>query len=221
MSHLQEKLSAGATVLVMLAAGLLSCTSTDENGEALIVGPDVVALGGAYQFFGTIDSDLTTDCGTATSGTASEDTSTTTSTTSSSDSSDSVYAVDTYIQFENGETLLIKFEYEQSEETFRLQPTTTSTSTCPTTDFVNCNGTVGVNPTCETVDNVTCGGANAFIFASRVPSVSFQASSGIVDWSNGLRLNSSQNGVAFASLEFEMVSTSGSVFTGNVTCLEN
>ena len=80
---------------------------------------------------------------------------------------------------------------------------------------------MGVNPTCETVDNVTGGGANAVIFASRVPSVSFQASSGIVDWSNGLRLNSSQNGVAFASLEFEMVSTSGSVFTGNVTCLEN
>ena len=123
MSHLQEKLCVSATVLAVLAASLLNCTTTDENGEALIIGPDVVALGGAYQFFGTIDSDLTTDCGTATSGTASEDTSTTTttSTSTSTDSSDSVYAVDTYIQFENGETLLIKFEYEQSEETFRLQ----------------------------------------------------------------------------------------------------
>lgn len=118
-----------------------------------------------------------------------------------------------------GETLLIKFTYDEDQESFRMVPSSSTAQTCPTTDFISCNGTDGVNPTCETTDNISCGGANSFIYTSKLPLVTFQASSGTIDWNNGFTVNSSGSGVEFMDLEFDMVSATGAIFSGTVRCV--
>ena len=209
-----------------VSASLLSCTSESEELKATLIGPADVVSGGAQIFTSTIDTQLTTSCGTASA--ASTDTSdtsgtsgTTSSPSSSPDSSSTVtkYTINAYIQFMLGETLLIKFTYDEDQESFRMVPSSSTAQTCPTTDFISCNGTDGVNPTCETTDNISCGGANSFIYTSKLPLVTFQASSGTIDWNNGFTVNSSGSGVEFMDLEFDMVSATGAIFSGTVRCV--
>ncbi|MCB1309102.1 MAG: hypothetical protein KDK30_13010 [Leptospiraceae bacterium] len=227
--HLIRNRAVRKRALPLLATGLallLACSESDEYGEALLIGPAAESLGGVYQFNAPIDNGLTTECGSATvaSGTSSDSSSAESSSSSSSTSSDSSstetqFDINSYIQFEDGQVLFMKYTYDSEEESFRMTPTTSNVSTCPTTDFINCNGTDGVNPTCDTVDNVTCGGSSTFIFTSTAPELSFQATSGSVSWEDGFSLNTDKNGVAMTELEFEMVDDTGSIFTGTLFCV--
>lgn len=205
-----------ASALVLFLYG--ACTNDEERADALLLGPAASGVGGLYQFIAEVDNTLTSTCGSASSGTSeSGDSSESSDSSSSSNSNSDTYAINSFYQFETGETLFMKYDYDRRKESFRLTPVTSSVQTCFTTDFINCNGVDG-NPTCETTDGVSCGGSNTFIFTSLVPVLSFQAQSGIIKWDRGFRLNGEQNEVAFADLEFEMVGN-GSVFSGRVTCI--
>lgn len=211
-------------IAIALTAGLMfSCTDDSENMDASLIGPLATEFGGLFRFTGPIDNTLTTSCGTVSAG--STDTSSSDSSTSSSSSSSSEdqteFSINSFYQFQNGESLFLKYTYSTTEESFRLTPTTSSVQTCFTTDFTNCNGSDG-NPTCETIDGVSCGGSSTFIFTSVVPVLAFQARTGTIRWDEGFRLNSEQNSVVLADLEFDMVGTDGvSLFQGEVRCLNN
>lgn len=216
--------SGGAMLALALALALgLACSSDDETMDATLVGPLASELGGVFRFTGEVDNTLTTSCGTASAGTtdsssSSGDSSSSSSSSSSSDSEDE-FSINSFYQFQNGESLFLKYTYDRRDDSFRITPTTSSVQTCFTTDFVNCNGSDG-NPTCETTDGVSCGGSSTFIFTSLVPTIAFQASSGTIRWDGGFRLNSEQNEVVLADLEFDMVGTdNASLFQGRVRCL--
>ena len=208
-------ISGALTLPVALALALgLACSSDDENLDATLVGPLASSVGNAYRFFAEVDNTLTTSCGTATAGSSDSSSS---GDSSSSDSDE--FSINSFYQFRNGESLFLRYTYDRRDDSFRITPTTSSVQTCFTTDFVNCNGSDG-NPTCETTDGVSCGGSSTFIFTSLVPTIAFQASSGTIKWSGGFRLNSEQNEVVLADLEFDMVGTdNASLFQGRVRCL--
>ncbi|MCB1172002.1 MAG: hypothetical protein KDK39_00480 [Leptospiraceae bacterium] len=205
--------------LIMLTA----CSSSTDELDAQLIGPADLVTGSLQVFKTSVDSDLTTSCGTATASTSSSSSSSDSSTSSSSSTSSTVsqYTISSYIQFVAGETLLIKYTYDEDEDSFRMIPSSSSAQTCPTTDFISCNGTEGVNPTCETTDNISCGGADSFIFTSKLPVATFEGSSGTIDWQNGYSVNSDGNTVEFMDLEFDMVSSSGAIMSGTVRCTSN
>ncbi len=205
-----------ASVLILFLYG--ACSNDEERADAYLLGPAASTLGGIYQFVAEVDNTLTTTCGSATAG-STDDASGDSGDSSSSESDSDTFAINSFYQFETGESLFMKYDYDRTAESFRLTPVTSTVQTCFTTDFINCNGTDG-NPTCETTDGVSCGGSSTFIFTSIVPVLSFQAQSGIIKWERGFRLNGDQNEVAFADLEFEMVGN-GSVFSGRVTCISD
>lgn len=208
-----------ALFFVMCAALIvLHCTEEEQELEATLVGAADIVTGGAQYFKAQIDTELTSNCGTAA---AVSSTSTTTESVSSNDSSStdvSKYSIVSYIQFQTGQTMLLKFTYDEEDDNFRLTPTTTNVQTCPTLDNISCNGTSGVNPTCETTDNVTCGGITAFIFTSTLPVISFVGSTGTIDYNNGFSLDTDTGKVDNFNLEFNLIATNGSVFSGNIYC---
>jgi hypothetical protein len=214
------------TGLILGSVLMFNCTDDSEGMEASLIGPLANDFGGLFRFTGEIDNTLTTSCGTVSAGSTTASTSTDSGTSSSSSSSSSSenqteFSINSFYQFRNGESLFLKFTYSTTEESFRLTPTTSSVQTCFTTDFTNCNGSEG-NPTCETIDGVSCGGSSTFIFTSIVPVLAFQARTGTIRWDRGFRLNSDQNKVVLADLEFDMVGTDGvSLFQGDVRCLSN
>lgn len=212
------------TGILLGAVFMLQCTDDSEGMDARLIGPLADDFGGFFRFTGEIDNTLTTTCGTVSAGSTTDSTGTDSSTSSSSSSSSETqteFSINSFYQFRNGESLFLKYTYSSDEESFRITPTTSSVQTCFTTDFVNCNGSDG-NPTCETTDAVSCGGSSTFIFTSIVPVLAFQATTGTIRWDEGFRLNSEQNKVVLADLEFDMVGTDGtSLFQGEVRCLNN
>lgn len=211
------------TLILLSGLSLLWCTSQEEELDASLVGPSDIVTGGAMIFKTGVDTQLTTSCATATAATDSSTTTSTESSSTTSSSSDSnkditKYAISSYIQFESGETMLLKFTHDEDQESFRMIPSTSTAQTCPTTDFISCNGTTGVNPTCETTDNISCGGADSFIFTSSIPVATFEASSGTIDWTEGFTIDTTTGEVDLMDLEFDMLSTDGAVMSGTVRC---
>lgn len=182
-----------------------------------------------YTFDGVVNRDLTPSCGEATEIT----------TASSAKATTTRYRISLYYIFDEAHFdyslgryyLYMKFVYDPNETEFSLSPSTTNTSTCPTLDYISCNGTSGTNPECTTVDGLTCGGENAFSFVSVSntqtaypgsdyfsPDFSFQAQTGSIDYSGGFSLDTNSAYVTLSDLDFNMISADGTVFKGNVYC---
>lgn len=121
--------------------------------------------------------------------------------------------------------MLLKYVYSSTKNEFTLSPLTTSTQTCRTTDFINCNTAADVGGTCETSDGIKCGGTQAFIFAGTLPgypsSVFFQAKTGTINWQDGYALSADNSLVQYAALRFTMIASDGSIFTGKATCVSD
>lgn len=244
----QQKLRMlAAAGLIAMASGLVSCEEEEEGMDAEYILSSVLysqLLGEPYYTFtGTLNEDATSSCGTATEITTTDET--TTSGASTLETTNPTYRIKMYYVFKTGidqfqssfpmgqAVLYTKWEYKTSSNSFSLTPTTQTTSTCPTIDFIKCNGTSGVNPTCETVDNINCGGTNAFSFTSTndvngavysstyAPDITFQAESGTTDWSEAFALNSSKTEVTKAKIKFTMLSSDGSILEASVYCQNN
>ena len=229
-------------LLLTLAGFILSCSADKlgtNSGEGMLLGsgaePNKTCFPGSteacqFEFFGEVDTELTTNCGTASAVTGSTSSSSNSS-DSSSDSGDSSSdsdenAITAFYTFKwdlpdpfpkfNNATMLLKFVHNKNRDSFGLAPTSTAVQTCPTLDFINCNGTSGTNPECETIDNLTCGGNQAFIFTSALPAITFEAETGTINWKDGFTISS--NNVTEAKLEFSMLSEDGTIFKGDINC---
>ncbi len=216
-------------VAILSAVSLSSCNNKEDGIDGTYFGLLNVDY---FTFSGTVDKDLTPSCGTAAAVDSESETSTS-------------YNIESYYVFKMGQTdlyfnyplgqatLFMKYVYDSSQKTTSIAPSSTSVTTCPTTDYINCNGTSGVNPECETVDGVTCGGNSAFTFVSvnnvpdafmsmyLAPDIVFQASSGTIDWSSGFSLNTTSTRVQKADISFDMISSEGKLFEGSVYCYDN
>ncbi len=213
-------------IKMTLTAGLLlfgAACSTNENAEAQIFGPGVSAHGSIFYFWGTVDSSLTAQCGTATVPTSTTDgTSSNTSGTEAKDSTKfnivSTYTfTDTLLS--QGQQMILRYTYNSTQTKFTLSSANTSSQTCTTSNGITCSSSGTL--TCSTADNVNCGGSSAFIFSSRNPSVTFNASTGTIDWTKGLVLTDDNSAVASAILSFDMISSDGTAFQGEVTCISD
>ena len=218
----------GVALLALLALG--SCNK-DETIESQFLGP-IDGVIGLNTFYGEVDNTLTTSCGTATAATSSGSSTSTGDSGSSggSSSTPTSYKIVSYYTFNNdlsGFTLpytgnlLLKYTYYTDRDTFSMAPTSSSTTTCTTSDNINCDSTGSF--TCETADNITCGGTEAFIFTRsfnvQQSAYTFTATTGTLDWSKGYNLNDGKSAVSSANLKFSMISSDGSVFIGEVNCV--
>lgn len=203
-------------VFCILAQG---CTQAENRASGLLVGPGAASVGGAYTFYGTVDKTYTTSCGTAGQPIESDtgtSTTTTTTTSSSEESEQTTYGVQSYLVFQNGETISLKYDYSTTREDFSFSPQTVVTTTCATDDLSTCLSTGRF--TCTTSDNLTCGGSYTFLFKNSVPVLGFQAKQGILSWKKGFSINAEGNGVDNAQLTFDLIGTDGSVFQGQIDC---
>lgn len=220
-------------ISLLMMAPVLSAGCSNDDDEDNLAALLVSATGdvSTYQFYGKVDPDLTSSCGSTSTTSSSSKVSTTDDTTTTTTTS-TIYDITSYYIFTSGEsaitfnypineaTMYLKYKYNSTRDSFSLTPLTTSTSTCYTTDYINCNGSSG-NPTCETADSLKCGGTYAFIFVSENPAVTFQAQSGSLDWSKTFRLDSGESSVARIDMTFSMVSADGTFFDGEIECNEN
>lgn len=236
--------STTALFLFVSILSYISCqqSSSNDNTDTLAAIYFNPALspndGGYYEFYGEVDEELNSSCGTATGSSSSGGDDSTSTSSGVSRVDNTTYEISSYFNFEIGKgpvtfnkyplgkaTLLMKYQYKAIKDEFNLTPTTVNTSTCHTQDYINCNGT-SENPVCETVDGITCGGNHAFIYISTrevddfeyPPEFSFQAVEGSINWDDGFALNSDNTSVIKAYLTFNMLNSDGEVFKGEIRC---
>ncbi len=200
--------------ILTLISIIFFCKAPREKAELTILGTGIT--GNFYYFEGEINQDVTPYC-----GEASPETSSSEDTSSSSSSSEDVkrYNISSYYRFQFGEYIQLRYLYDQTRRNFSLTPSTTTTYTCNTIDFINCNSSG--TATCETSDNIKCGGVYTFIFVGVINPIVFQAVNGKIDWTNGYSLSSDKKYTQKASLDFEMIDTAGNVLKGKVYCNSN
>ncbi len=213
---------------------LFSCQEKKQGVDAEYYNILLAVLnGGYYSFSGTL-SETTSSCGSATAATSSSTSTTTTTTATTS------YKITAYFEFLEGQSeytfnyplgsaqMYLKFVYDTTKRKFSLSPSTTSTTTCYTTDYVHCNGT-SANPSCVTIDGTYCGGENTFSFSSTnnsnisgseivAPNITFLAKSGEIDYRRGVVLDTNKTTVTRMDIDFNMTSEDGVVFKGSLYC---
>ncbi len=226
---------------VVLAVGLafalaltVGCSSSDETAEATLIGSAVTD--NVFFFYAEVDNSLVSSCGSSTPQTTTTG-STGTGSTSEGGSSGSGttqtptrFKIASFYVFNNKvnanftipqtATMLLKYNYSTTQDSFSLTPTSSAVSTCATSDFIKCD-TNGVF-TCNTTDNQTCGGENSFIFSNTLatPSITFEAYTGTINWKQGFNLNSDNTAVSSATLELSVLNQDGTAaFVGSVTCV--
>lgn len=209
-----------AILLIMSIPLFLSCQDEEDEAELGIAGP-LLGEAGAFYFQGQINMDLVSNCGTVRparnlDGGGSQP-------SDGGDSGTSTYEIESFFIFENGEEMLLRFNYNQNRERFSLNPAQTITQTCRTEDGIRCSA-IGTRE-CETIDNIRCGGAQAFIFRSPErsgpvfsPEIQFQANSGTLNWRDGMVLTSDQNNVLSARWTFNMAAEDGTLLRGEISC---
>lgn len=210
----------GVSFVACLCLILSHCQAAESKATGLLIGPAAASVGGAYQFYADVDKTYTTSCGTAGQPLESDSTSSTSSTSTSSSSSEeseqTVYGIQSYLVFKNGETLSLKYDYSTTREDFSFSPQNVITTTCQTDDLTTCLSTGRF--TCTTSDNLTCGSSYTFLFKNSVPVLGFQAKQGTLSWKKGFAVNSEGNGVDSAQLTFDLIGIDGSVFQGEIEC---
>lgn len=208
-------------VCLLLLCVLWQCSAVENRASGLLVGPGAASVGGAYTFYGTVDKTYTTSCGTAgqpieNDASSASAASTTTSSSSTKEEEKTLYGISSYLVFQNGETLSLKYDYSTTREDFSFSPQNVITTTCQTADLTTCLSTGQF--TCTTSDNLTCGASYTFLFKNSVPVLGFQAKQGILSWKKAFSLNAEENGVDTAQLTFDLIGTDGSVFKGEIDC---
>lgn len=205
---------------LLLLCIVSQCSAVENRASGLLVGPGAASVGGAYTFYGTVDKTYTTSCGSAgqpiENDTTTAAATTTTSTTTAKEEEQTVYGIASYLVFQNGETLSLKYDYSTTREDFSFSPQNVITTTCQTDDLTTCISTGQF--TCTTSDNLTCGGSYTFLFKNSVPVLGFQAKQGVLSWKKAFSLNGEGNGVDTAQLTFDLIGTDGSVFKGEIDC---
>lgn len=194
---------------------IVFCKKQEEKAELSIFGLNLTS--NFYYFEGKINKDITPYCGEVVQSTSS--TGNTGTTQSSAQTTQTQFDINSYYNFEFGDYMQLRYTYDKNRQKFTLTPSTTSTMTCNTIDFINCNSSG--TATCETSDNIKCGGAKAFIFVGVVNPIHFQAISGTLDWSKGYSLTSDNKYVQKATLEFRMIDKSGNILQGKVFCVSD
>lgn len=205
-------------LVLILSLLILSCGNKEDQADGLLIGPAAASVGGAYYFSGYVDRTYTTSCGTAGQAVAQTITSTTSSTptTTTKEKAQTDFGIQSYYIFKNGETLSLKYDYYNNKDNFTFSPLNATSTTCTTDDLKTCSS-VG-RFTCTTSDNINCGGTYTFIFTSTNPvALGFQGVRGPLTWKE-FELNSEQNGVNKAILQFDMIGSDGSIFKGTVEC---
>jgi len=204
-------------ILILSLLLLAACQSKHEqNTQGLLVGPAAGTAGGAYQFFGTVDHTYTSTCGSAGPAIATTTTTPTTGGTgATAPASQTVFGIESFYVFTHGETLSLRYNYDSNAQSFTFSPQNASATTCQTNDLVSCVS--GGSFTCSTADNLHCGGTFAFLFRNTAPAMVFQALSGPLTWKD-FTLNNNKTAVSSATLQFHLIGTDGSVFTGTTFC---
>ena len=218
---------AALTLSSMMMAG--GCTEDKETAYATLVGAAIT--NNVFTFYGEVDNTLVSSCGTAAAVTAAATTTTGTTSTSTTSTAPAPtkFKISSFYVFNNEivdgvtipqtATMLLKYTYNTKQDSFGLTPTSSSTSTCETRDFIKCE--TGGPFTCATTDSQTCGGESAFIFSNTLanPVITFEAYTGTIDWSRGFNLNSDSSAVSSLDLELRFVNKEGTAaFVGGVRC---
>lgn len=202
----------GWSLLVALLS-LSGCNEDTDQGEIQLFGPAVTLI----PYVHNINKDLTADCGSATA--ASNTSSGEQAGSGSSSGTTTRYDIESYYQFEFGETLLLRYLYDENRVRFTLSPTTSTIQTCQTTDGINCDG-VGTQ-TCETADNIQCGGATTVLYTNPAQNIQFQAVSGTINYRDGFSIDTTSGIVDFKRIEIEVIDRAGNVLKAKVNCQSN
>jgi len=209
---------------LLLLGGLIllfsfSCKEDHENevAEAMLLLPDNPL---DFLYENPINKELTTSCGTVVPETSGS----TTTTGGDSASTPTRFIIEAYYTFYNRYTfksedvMSMKFLYDESRETYSLNPQSTLTGNCPTTDGLRCDSTSTSGLTCPTIDNIKCGGNRYFIFSRAETGLVFTAHIGTFDYTEGITLNDAKNEVDYINLELNFLNADGKVFRAKVNC---
>lgn len=205
-------------ILGALAIGTaLTCKQTADEAALSILGTN----GGYTYFKGTVNTDVTPSCGSASA--VSTSTGTGTGSGSGTGTGSTSQNIESYLAFKvfgysSDAYIFTRYTHTNGKTTFTLTPSTTTVATCNTLDGITCTTTGGSTRTCETADSIKCGGTKTFIFSQASTSTFFQAKSGTIDWSDGFALDATQAYVLTSNLSFDLVDASGNFLKGSLTC---